>query len=131
MVRHSSSGRRERSAAATGGFSLDDLGAGGGTRRRSRTGMWLLTALLLVVLLVSGVILWRGIHGSCSGGAVKVAADPTIADTVKSLAKKASADSCYDFTVDAVAAARFRRCSPAVRTSRTCGWRIRASARAG
>ncbi|MFZ2242340.1 MAG: substrate-binding domain-containing protein [Gordonia amarae] len=103
MVRHSSSGRRERSAAATGGFSLDDLGSGGGTRRRSRTGMWLLTALLLVVLLVSGVILWRGIHGSCGGGAVKVAADPTIAGTVKSLVEKASADSCYDFTVDAVA----------------------------
>ncbi|MBD0023665.1 VWA domain-containing protein [Gordonia pseudamarae] len=67
--------------------------------------MWVLTALALVVILISGVILWRSVGGSCGGDRtdITVVADPTIAPTLTSLAEKASQDSCFDYRVDALA----------------------------
>ena len=69
--------------------------------------MWSAAALLLVVAIVGGIAIWKsGIVGGCGDRtSVSVAADPAIRDAVADATSKMSSDSCYDYTVTAVAGA--------------------------
>ncbi|AUH69050.1 MULTISPECIES: substrate-binding domain-containing protein [Gordonia] len=77
-----------------------------GSRRRRRPGTRARVGLSLVLaaLLAGGVYaVWRGGHGGCSQvRPVSVIADQDVADYVTALSKQTEADSCFDFTVQAV-----------------------------
>ncbi|WP_446684913.1 VWA domain-containing protein [Gordonia asplenii] len=78
-----------------------------GTSRRAGF-VWGLVALLVVAALVTGVILWRtGVVGGGCGNRtqVSVASDQSMTGSLKTLAQKASDNSCYDFTVSTLAGA--------------------------
>ncbi|GAB17826.1 hypothetical protein GOEFS_039_00610 [Gordonia effusa NBRC 100432] len=77
-----------------------------GSSRRAGL-IWGLVALFVVAALVTGLILWRtGVVGGCGDRtAVSVASDQTMTGALKTLARKASDNSCYDFTVSTLAGA--------------------------
>lgn len=69
--------------------------------------IWGLVALLVVAALVSGLILWKsGVIGGCGDRTpVSVSSDQTMTGSLKTLAQKASDNSCYDYTVTPLAGA--------------------------
>ncbi|QHN30028.1 VWA domain-containing protein [Gordonia amarae] len=93
MVRHGGDRRR--------GGSHGEGGRGGATIRVA-------TAVALVAILAGGVVLWRDVADGCGGNrtGIAVAADPTIATTLRSVAEKASDTSCFDYSVEAVEGGR-------------------------
>ncbi|MFW0795771.1 substrate-binding domain-containing protein [Gordonia sp. CPCC 205515] len=70
--------------------------------------LWGLGALIVVVALVTGVVLWRtGAVGGCGDRtSVAIASDPAMTGALRTVAQQASADTCYDFTVTGVAGAQ-------------------------
>ncbi len=104
MGRHSSDADRSKRGAQQGtGFGFEHRQAKSGRR-----GGWLwgLAALIVVVALVSGFMLWRGGTSGCSDRtAVAVASDPAMTGALRTVAQQASQNSCYDFTVTGVAGA--------------------------
>lgn len=87
----------------------DSFGFAHREAKSSHRGAWLwgLGALILVVGLVSGVLVWRAVGSSGCGDrqTVTVAADPTIAPALKDAAATVSSGGCYDYTVNAVSGA--------------------------
>lgn len=78
-----------------------------GSSRRAGL-VWGLVALFVVAALVTGLILWKtGVVGGGCGDRtqVSVAADQSMSGSLKTLAQKASENSCYDFTVSTLAGA--------------------------
>ena len=79
--------------------------------RRSSSGrrgglIWGIAALILVVALVTGFVLWRtGAVGCGDRTSVAVASDPSMTSALQSVAQQASADSCFDYQVSGVAGA--------------------------
>ncbi|MGW5521186.1 VWA domain-containing protein [Gordonia sp. NPDC003950] len=77
--------------------------------KSSHRGAWLwgLGALVVIAALVAGVIIWRTVGSSeCDDRQrVTVAADPTIAASLREAAATVSAQGCYDYTVNAVSGA--------------------------
>ncbi|WP_082965529.1 VWA domain-containing protein [Gordonia sp. 852002-51296_SCH5728562-b] len=96
--------RSTRKGGSGDGFGFEHREA-----RSGRRGLWLWSAaaLLLVVAIVGGIAIWKsGIVGGCGDRtSVSIAADPAIRDAVADATSKMSSDSCYDYTVTAVAGA--------------------------
>ncbi|MFW0785385.1 substrate-binding domain-containing protein [Gordonia sp. CPCC 206044] len=85
------------------GFGFEHRRASSGRRA---TWLWGLAALIVVVALVTGVVLWRtGAVGCSSRTSVAVASDPSMTGALRDLAQKTSDDSCFDFDVNGVAGA--------------------------
>ncbi|HQV19566.1 MAG: VWA domain-containing protein [Gordonia sp.] len=88
------------------GFSDDEFGFAGDGRRRRRRILQVVLAVVLVIVAVAGVILWRGNADGCGDRtSVRVAADPTVVATVRSLTAIAADTGCFDYDVDEVAGA--------------------------
>lgn len=118
MGRHSSDadrgGNEWTRAASNGGpasgasRSDDDFGfehreAGGGRRGGW---LWAIIALIAVVALVTGVIIWQAGSGGCGDRTrVAVASDAAMTGPLREVARQASADSCYDYDVQTAAGA--------------------------
>ncbi|AZG45336.1 hypothetical protein D7316_01932 [Gordonia insulae] len=86
----------------------DDFGF---EHRKATTGrrgglIWGLAALIVVVALVTGFVLWRtGAVGCADRTSVAVASDQAMTGALRSVAQQASDNSCFDFQVSGVAGA--------------------------
>ncbi|UOG21153.1 substrate-binding and VWA domain-containing protein [Gordonia amicalis] len=119
MGRHSSDADRggndwSRAAASSGGAaggnsrSDDDFGFEHREAGSGRRGGWLwaIVALVAVVVLVTGVIIWQASSGGCGDRTrVAVASDAAMTGPLREVARQASADSCYDYDVQTAAGA--------------------------
>lgn len=96
--------RATRKAGSGDGFGFEHREA-----RSGRRGVWLWSAaaLLVIIAIVGGIAIWKsGVVGGCGDRTpVNIAADPSIRDAVADATSKMSSDSCYDYTVTAVAGA--------------------------
>ncbi|MBM7280297.1 substrate-binding domain-containing protein [Gordonia rubripertincta] len=118
MGRHSSDadrgGNEWTRAASNGGpasgasRSDDDFGFEHREAGSGRRGGWLwaIIALIAVVALVTGVIIWQAGSGGCGDRTrVAVASDAAMTGPLREVARQASADSCYDYDVQTAAGA--------------------------
>ncbi|ASR02137.1 substrate-binding domain-containing protein [Gordonia rubripertincta] len=118
MGRHSSDadrgGNEWTRAASSGGpasgasRSDDDFGFEHREAGSGRRGGWLwaIIALIAVVALVTGVIIWQAGSGGCGDRTrVAVASDAAMTGPLREVARQASADSCYDYDVQTAAGA--------------------------
>lgn len=105
--------RDERSAntprAARSAGTGDRFGFAHREPRSGRRGAWIwgLAALIVVLAVTAGVVVWRsGAVGGCGDRtSVTLAADPAITDAMRDVAAKAAENSCFDYTVNPVAGA--------------------------
>src|SRR5690606_5378403 len=84
-------------------FGFEHRAAGSGRRGGW---LWAIIALIAVVALVTGVIIWQAGAGGCGDrtrGAVASAG--AMAGPLREVARQASADSCYDYDVQTAAGA--------------------------
>ncbi|MDS1115872.1 substrate-binding domain-containing protein [Gordonia westfalica] len=119
MGRHSSDADRgdnewTGAAASSGGAasgnrrSDDDFGFEHREAGSGRRGGWLWAgvALVAVVALVTGVIIWQTSSGGCGDRTrVAVASDGAMTGPLREVARQASADSCYDYDIQTAAGA--------------------------
>ncbi|MCR5978420.1 VWA domain-containing protein [Gordonia jinghuaiqii] len=83
------------------GFEHRDTGGG-----RRGGWLWAVAALIAVVALVSGVIIWQtGSSGCGDRTRVAVASDSAMTGPLREVARQAAADSCYDYDVQTAAGA--------------------------
>ncbi|GAC68256.1 substrate-binding domain-containing protein [Gordonia soli] len=91
-----------RRAVAAG--SEEEFGFAHRKARSGRRGVWIWAgaALIVVIALIAGFILWRtGAVGCAERTRIAVAADPAMDAPLRSVAATASEDSCYDYVVTA------------------------------
>ncbi|WP_237421507.1 substrate-binding domain-containing protein [Gordonia sp. SID5947] len=97
------SGPIERQSSRRG--SDDDFGF---EHRRTSTGrragwLWGAAALIVVAALVTGFVLWRtGAVGCGDRETIAIASDPSMTSALRTVAQRASEDSCYDYEVNGV-----------------------------
>ncbi|MBT0566518.1 substrate-binding and VWA domain-containing protein [Williamsia sp. CHRR-6] len=103
MGRHHAAGEPS-SGPPTGSF------AGASYRQRKPRRGAIFAALLVVVVLVAGGVVWKTVFDSsgpdCSTRtSIAIASDPAMTEPLKSLATDISSDTCYDYSVVAISGA--------------------------